>query len=144
MKYNSFNYSLNVWLTSVTVAPLLFIVILTTRPFPDSYSEQTNLYDQLYRYFGLVVLQLLFSSITWILFWLIIRAITDFCYNLRLHKPLVFITGILLTIGSFKLVFSNVFHIRSEFFFLMLCNCFCIGCGTWLYKLKPVITEVEI
>jgi hypothetical protein len=133
-----------VWLTSVTVAPLLFIVILITAPSLAPNSGQIDLYDQLYRYFGLVVLQLLFSSITWILFWLIVRVITDFCYNVRLHKPLVFITGILLTIGSFKLVFSNVFHVGDEFFFLMLCNCFCIGAGTSFYKLKPLTAGVEI
>jgi len=138
MKCNSLTYSLNIWLTSVVVAPVLFLIITSTMN-GQHLINAVDVAESVSLCCLLMLVQLIASSLTWLLFMLIIKAIINLCDYERLWKPLIFITGILLTAGSFRAVFSDIFYNVDEFLYLMLCNCVCIGAGTWIYKLKAII-----
>ncbi|ASU35808.1 hypothetical protein [Mucilaginibacter xinganensis] len=138
MKCNSLTYSLNIWLTSVVVAPVLFLIVTSTMK-GSHLINAVDVPESISICCLLMLVQLIFSLLTWLLFMLIIKAIVNLCDYERLWKPLIFITGILLTAGSFRAVFSDIFSNADELFYLMLCNCVCIGAGTLFYKLKSII-----
>jgi hypothetical protein len=134
MKYYSLRYSLRVWLTSVLLAPLIYIIVqwvLSSNRFdPDSV---------LGFYPIIVFFELIFSFVTWLIFWGITELTAIFLMKKSLRKWLMFIAGISLTAGTF-LLFSlpvNSFSFNDISFDLMLSNCFCIGIGSWYFRLGP-------
>jgi hypothetical protein len=138
--YSAFIYSLKVWLTSVLATSLIIFAIIS---FPyHGYNDKdliSSIGDGLTMLMWFVFLELIFSFFTWVVFSLAIMATFKFSINQLTRKWLIFFIGIILTILTF-ILFSLFFFrdfIRDPFFLgIMFCNCFCIGCGIWLYKLK--------
>lgn len=136
MIYTEFKYSLQVWLTSVVVAPVIFM-ICNYSAFNDVPRWQYNTApDLLNGYLGIVVLGGIFSLLTYVLFYLFIK-ITVNCTNSMVRiKTIISVLGVGLTLGTFQLFFSSVSEgPKDEFFYLMIGNCLCIGWCSWFYKL---------
>ena len=137
MKFYSFNYTLKVWLTSVLLAPLIYSA---AQHFVGL--QQPDDGDVLALYPIIVLLELILSFITWLVFWGITALCLRFLSSTRRQKQLLFAAGIILTINTFILIAfpENGFSISDIWFDLMLCNCLCIGAGSLIYKLKPKVT----
>jgi|SRR6185437_2890256 len=135
MVYNVFKYSLKVWLTSVVLAPVLLHVIMYYRgevnSLPEAFAD--SLVFSLFEFF---------SFITWLVFSVVIMVILALAGKQTLKIWLIFIAGILLTAGTFLATILSPQDLCGNsnpmFLILMICNCACIGWGTWFYKLKPV------
>ena len=136
MVYNVFKYSLKVWLTSVVLAPVLLHLIMYYR------GEVNSLLEAFGESIVFSLFELFFSFITWLMFSVIIMVILVLEGKQTLKIWLIFIAGVLLTIGTFLATILSPQDLRGNsnpvFLILMLCNCACIGWGTWFYKLKPV------
>ncbi len=131
MILKSIKYSLKIWLSSVAIAPVLFLSIeaLISKT-PNAFSNQFGMYPIIAFY------QAIFSFITFVIFTVIIILITNLYKGKVSVKWPVCIAGILLTVGTFAIVFFPDGVIGDyEFFYLMLCNCACIGGGVWFYRL---------
>ena len=134
MKSHTFLYTLKVWLTSVALSPFLFIVI-------DVFFKHNNtsmaLGDQFYIYIVYTIFELIFSFLTWLLFTLIVWILAELCSNSQRRILIIFFSGVLLTIATFRLTLCNYgFNVHDDFFYLMLCNAICIGSFVWVYKLE--------
>ncbi|MFD0763473.1 hypothetical protein ACFQZI_01320 [Mucilaginibacter lutimaris] len=134
MKANPFLYSLKIWLTSVALAPLMFLVVEASM-FGKSYRTIETFFDQQIETYAIcVVFGGIFSIITWLLFFLLIATITsNFPVN-RWMKYIIASIGVVLTFGTFA-VFFPVFDVYNEFFYLMVSNCICIAAGSLYYQL---------
>jgi hypothetical protein len=138
MKYNTFTYSLKVWLTSVVAAPLLSVIIMYLKLIPGSADGFDFIYSGPELYLVFTAFGFLFSFATWVAFWIITKAATLYVSQPVLMRWLIFAAGILLTTATFCIVFPHdLFQVNSVFRILMVCNCACIGGGVWFYKLKP-------
>jgi len=88
-------------------------------------------------YIFLIVFQLLFSFVTWLVFLLLVNLIVYFATSDLVVKPFIFCVGLLLTIGTFMALdnFIGSPGDRDSFIDLMYANCGGIGWGIWYYKL---------
>src|SRR4051812_10712402 len=103
MNSNIFQYSLRVWLTSVIGAALIFLLIIMVKEpnLSESFWQATGSFLSNWLFFA--GFQLLFSLATWLVFYLIILLIVRRVQNHRARRWTISITGILLTIITFKL-----------------------------------------
>jgi len=124
-------YSLKVWLTSVVVAPVFYIII-------DSY--QTADIGQNIGSFGTMYTLLIFvggvfSFLTWIIFFILTMLIGSCVPNEVIARSVICVIGIILVLATFRLtIFEHGFIVNDDLIYLMLANCLCIGAGTWIYK----------
>jgi len=137
-----FKYSLKVWLTSVLLSPVLFALILYIKrqvDLPELLKSGFYLFAIYPLYVGAL---LLLSSVTWLAFWLSIKAIIRSGRFARVRKMAVIFTGIALTITTFMLLLPvlGMLHDGSGFINLMYANCLCISWGSWYYDLGPLIS----
>jgi hypothetical protein len=139
MLLNSFKYSLKIWLTSVAITPLLFIVM----SFQQDDVLQKDIYklisDTTYLYFMIFAFELLFSFVTWVIFLIIIQLTVTYVKTRITRVIIISLAGILLTMGTFMIILSpsDVFNVTRGFGAIFLCTCFCIGAGSWYYRLAP-------
>ncbi|SDE54855.1 hypothetical protein SAMN05216464_107119 [Mucilaginibacter pineti] len=134
MHSNSFIYSLKIWLTSVFLAPLIYIVVTS---FKENYQDLgTLISNQFSNYVMCVFFGSLFSFFTWVLFFLTVKITTLHASSIKQSKSIISLIGALLTVGTFALFLSPSISIHDDFFYLMVGNCICISGGSWFYKLK--------
>lgn len=140
MILNALRYSLKIWLTSVLVSPVLFVVMLTFRGAADIIEILHQGRWAVKEYLLFVVAQLVFSFITWLVFWQFIMVIAPRSIPNHIKSWLIFFASIVLTLGTFTLVLSssNLFNDPNGLINLMYANCFCIGWGVWYYDLSPI------
>jgi hypothetical protein len=139
MLLNSFIYSLKAWLTSVFITPLVFFILGST----GENASNEIIYEQInrtvYLYGVILVVEILISFITWVVFLIIIQLTVTFCRTRILRLLIISISGILLAMGTFIVILttSEAFNITRGFGGMMICACFYIGAGSWFYKLDP-------
>jgi len=97
-------------------------------------------------YILLVVLQLLFSFVTWLVFLLLVNLVSLIPIPRLLIRLLIFSIGILLTIGTFMALDSFIGSLsdRDSLINLVYANCAGIGWGVWYYKLDIKAKEQNI
>jgi len=135
----TFKYSLKIWLTSVLLSPVLFALILYIKrqiDLPELLESRFYLLTIYALYVGAL---LIFSSVTWLAFWLSTRGIIK---RVGVRKIAVMLTGITLTIVTFMLLLPALGMLTdgSGFINLMYANCLCIGWGAWYYDLGLLIS----
>lgn len=135
MIYGPLKYSLKVWLTSVLASPVLFTLILCVRQLTDISDILSRGIGIVSMYIFLVIGQLLFSIITWLAFLLLIIIIKRFKIQECLRTTLIFVTGIILIVGTFYLMLAPFDLLLDDLANLMYANCIGIGWGVWYYKL---------
>ncbi|MES2265354.1 MAG: hypothetical protein V4520_01255 [Bacteroidota bacterium] len=136
MQSNSFSFSLKIWVTSVIIGPILFGLVQWLKGNHLWISEGAPVLEQLYSYFLFVIFGGFFSIITWILFFLILKIITLYLYQVDIIKIIIAVLGMLLTFGTFAVFVPTQVNPNSEFFYLMLSYAASIGVGPWFYKLE--------
>ncbi|MDB5091529.1 MAG: hypothetical protein JWR09_5523 [Mucilaginibacter sp.] len=144
MLLNSFKYSLNVWLTSVVLSPVLYLIIQNYRETAAHHATDGETVILIYTL--VTIVGFFFSIVTWLIFLSVIMLVGRFITNEFAARSTICIAGIVLTVATFMLTLlqSGLFNDNEGFVYLMLANCLCIGCGTWFYNLKPITAEVEI
>lgn len=130
---NSIVYSLKVWLTSVIVAPIIYLIV--------SDLQSQNHYDsfiikQLYLYGICIIAGTLFSFITWMLFLLIIKVLTIYFHNVKAIKIITSVLGMLLTYGTFAVFLGLEIYTDTGLFSLVMAYVICIGGGSLWYNLR--------
>ena len=136
MEYTEFKYSLKVWLTSVVVAPVIFMICNYSAIDELPRWQYNTSADFVNGYLALVVLGGLFSMLTYAFFYLFIKITVNSIQSMIRIKSMICVLGVGLAIGTFQLFFSSVTEgPKNEFFYLMISNCLCIGWFSWLYKL---------
>lgn len=138
MNSNIFQYSLRVWLTSVVGAALAFVLITIVKEpnLSQNFWQATGSFFSDWFFFA--GFQLLFSIATWLVFYVIMLLIVKRIRNHRSRLWTISITGIVLTIITFKLTLlqDGLFNDNSGFTYLMISNCFFISTGSWFYELR--------
>jgi predicted membrane-bound mannosyltransferase len=137
MIYNSFKYSLKLWLTSVFIAPLLFLVLVLFQKGVHDSEFLKSIPESVFMYVMLLGFEVKSSALLWALFTGIIIINLVFSFKTKLKEWLIVLAAILLCIGASMVKVSPIgFFGKTDDFSLMLCNCACIVWGVWLYKLK--------
>jgi hypothetical protein len=134
MKYDSLSYSLKVWLTSVLLAPLIFITTdycLHPKPMDSDSIIQV--------YFIITLVTGIFSFVTWFIFWGAATFACHYIFDSIKRKLIMCFTGIILTICTFLLILlpDSTFSFSSVPLDILLSNCLCIGAGSLFYNLGP-------
>jgi hypothetical protein len=141
MKYDTLSYSLKIWITSVLLTSILFPILLVcknTLPFSEI---SKALVDYFRICLFLSFLGIISSSITWLIFWMCISIITNLTSKSKFRTWLIFITGILLALGTLISIFLyfGLFDWISDYyddFCLISCTWISIGCAAWYYNLN--------
>lgn len=141
MQSNPFIYSLKTWLTSVALAPLMFLVVESCLSHKSYLTTEAFINEQLETYVMCLVFGGFFSLLTWLLFFLIIKVITIYLAITQQIRFVIAGIGLLLTLGTFA-IFFPAFELHNEFFYLMVSNCICIAGGSLYYRLE-ISTEAE-
>jgi hypothetical protein len=138
MKFYSLFYSLKVWLSSVLLAPLIYIFI---QSWVDFNSVTADTFSAFYPI--VVFAELIFSLFTWLIFWGVIEVSGIFLMNRLTRKWVIFISSVILSASTFLLLCWPVTrHSFNDIFFdVGLCNCVCIGAGCWFFRLRPVVSK---
>ncbi|MDO3641602.1 hypothetical protein [Mucilaginibacter sp. L3T2-6] len=138
MTSNTFLYSLRVWLTSVVTAPILFILIEICRGRLSWQTPEVTIGSVINIWLFYAAFELFFSLATWFLFYIVITILARHILRPHLRMTIIFITGVLFTIVTFRvtLLQDGFFNDNNNYLGLMICNCFCIGAGSLLYKLR--------
>lgn len=126
-------YIVRIWITSAFTAPLLFKIGAIIHDRYD-FDKTISIRDEVANYFSFATYQTIGSFFTWIVFALIIMITTFLQLKQVVRTWIIFITGILLTIATFRIFFP--IDMDTFFRILMLVNCTFIGAGIWFYKLK--------
>ncbi len=134
-------YSLKVWLTAVVVAPLLILLIFFILSYSSIIQYTEAIRSGLYMYLFCVVFELIFSSITWLIFTIVVGLVLSIRSSGIQKTWIIFVTAVLLTVGTCAamLVPFGFLENSSDLSFAGIitgCNCSCIGLGVWFYKLK--------
>jgi hypothetical protein len=139
MGSNSFRFVTNVWLTSIILSPVIFMLMFETFDMKD-FDDLMNSGIYLFFFF---VFGLLFSSPCWLLLFLFVTVINRQNITLTQKKILVIVVGCLLTYLLFFLLFFDdrtdtdqlIFNVR-----LASIYCLIISAGITFYKLNPDTT----
>jgi uncharacterized membrane protein YedE/YeeE len=134
MQPNSFSYTLKVWLTSVFLAPVIYLVIESGTKTNSYLTLGDYMNEQIASYTICVIFGGLFSSLTWVLFYLCTKVILLFYASDHIRYFFV-VLGLVLTAGTFAVFLPSVFNVHDEFFYLMTANCICIASAAAFYKL---------
>ena len=126
-------YSLKVWLTSVLLAPIFYLIIMNLKDFGGT--QQTGAVGE--TYFLLIIFGFVFSFVTWFIFFILIMLISSYAPNEITARLIICVTGIVLVLATFMLTIFNYRLINDgDFIYLVAANCICIGAGSWIYKFK--------
>ncbi|TWR24029.1 hypothetical protein FPZ43_18650 [Mucilaginibacter pallidiroseus] len=141
MKTNALTYSLKVWLTSVAIAPIAYLV--AEFGFKEHFysGAAACLNQMLYTYPVLILVGGIFSLLTWLLFFLTVAVILTFYLPDKQIKYVIAIFGVIFTVATFWLLFSEGLQPNSEFFPYMIANCVCIAGGALFYDLKKDVVQ---
>ncbi|MDR6942081.1 hypothetical protein [Mucilaginibacter pocheonensis] len=128
-------YSLKIWLTSVVIGPLIYIV------------HETKLQD-LKGSAGFILYSipygLALSSLIWLLFWLSLHCIYQLNISTLTFKLYLSSIGFVLSLLPFFLIFGNDDPITyKEILPWALSYCIVIVAGVWFFKLKPSSYSVK-
>jgi len=141
MNTNSVLYSLKVWLTSVVLAPVIYLIISVCQSQNHYLSSFNFISEQVSTYVMFLLAGGLLSFITWILFIFIIKIITLYFQSVNIIKSIVAISGVLLTFGTFAVFMPMPINPYNDFFYLILAYGGCIAGGAYFYKLE--ISQLE-
>lgn len=136
MQSNSFVYSVKIWLTSVVLAPLFYLMIQVYLKGNQRSDFGDFISNQITTYIMFVIFSGFFSFFTWVLFFCIVKIITLYFSSVQLAKCIIVAIGLLLTAGTFAVILPESFNVGDYFFYIMLANCICIAGGSCFYKLE--------
>lgn len=129
-------YSLKVWLTSVLISPIIFILIeitFKTRSFIDVNSVLGFIAYSIP--YGLVL-----SIPSWLLFFACIYNISKFIRNLLTIRLIVTLVGSVLSLLSFYIIFHRDDDTTGVIPWA-LSYCIIIIAGSWFYAFNANVTE---
>ena len=137
MFWKALAYSIRVWATSVLVSPIIYCIIGFYRR-PEGHQAVMDSIEMAIPFYLLfIIIETALSSVTWVVFTAIIWLVLDIITAEVWLKPIIFLSGMLLTIATFVLIFkTDLTHTDDFFFIMMLCNSTTIAWACWFYDLK--------
>lgn len=145
MKYHLFKYTLKVWVSSICLAALLFMIVW-------SVMQYRNQGITLSHVIGHYIMLLLFGVITALvsapalgIFYLLILLGVKLLNSYRALKIWCNAAGLLVTLATFGLIFSFYPDYDKAFYLPLIATyCVIISVCVWFYKLKPRVATAEI
>lgn len=138
MYYNSFQYSLRVWLTSAFAIPHIYLLYFMV--------TNTGGYFPVTGYLELLLETVLLSMPVWFLFMIILDKICEARMPLKIKKLLAWAILELLLLLLFTVIINSLGDRRmswaSCFDFVVICS-FTIAVCVYLYKLKPITDKKQ-
>lgn len=134
-RFDSLIYSLKVWLSSVAISPLIYLILNAC------FSQMRGgFFEQLEIYPMFVLFEVIFSFVTWLIFWAIVE-VTRILPSSFSRKLIIFIFSIILSMGTVLALFASEmrFSLSDMIFDFGIANCICIGAGCWFFRLGPKI-----
>jgi len=133
MTLKIFSYTLKVWLTSVLIAPISVVLLLLSNGAPTEKSFVDLLHPMFILYLSIVLFELTLTLIIWLIFWLTVHLIMISKIESKNRILWIFIAGLCLSIIC-CMPFLLESCSESLFVVPLMCNCFCIAMGIWLYR----------
>lgn len=135
MKFYQGEYSSKVWLVAALFGPIGLIV------YPFFYSTGKFNLSLLQVYHVLVVIELTFSFLTWLLFVLVVEIVTRTIKVHIIQKSVLSLIGIALTLLTIYW-FCGIWSLRIErdILAVSLTNSICIVSGIWFFKTDPPVS----
>ena len=132
MKDYALSYSFKIWITSVFLSPFICAIIEYALSF--NRSERFTAFEV---YPVIIIAELIFSLITWLVFWGTTTLALRFIENTNHRKLVLLLTGVIFTILTYLAFFFDeiVFRTDSFIFEMMVSNCLCIAAGSLFFKL---------
>ncbi|WP_147321987.1 hypothetical protein [Mucilaginibacter conchicola] len=145
VRFREFSYSLEVWLTSVLLAPVICFLIegIVQRSVSRGFDDALSYYPYIVIFSGMS------SFITWIIFYRLIKVLVSVIKNIQQLKYAVAATGVVLTVLTILipvwLLSDSPFELNITMIELLAANGICIAGGSLIYKLYTIIpSDVEI
>jgi len=135
MKYYALSYSFKVWITSVFLSPFICAII--------EYLLRRNLSEISIKAFEaypiIIIAELIFSLITWLVFWGTTTLALRFIENASHRKLVLLLIGVIFTILTYFACCSDDLKLRTDNFIfeMMISNSLCIAAGIAFFKLDP-------
>ena len=131
--YNSFQYSIKVWLTSSLTVPHIYVLYFMITSGTDASFPMTG-------YLELLIICILLSMPVWFLYMLALDAICRTPLSIQAKKTAGLVIFELLLIILFSVVMrlgDGFLNWRAYFDFIFIC-CFTAAISVYFYKLQPV------
>ncbi len=133
MKNKVLAYSLKVWLTSVVLTPLIYILIYGMAHGID---RQERLSVLMIAYAYAIGCNTAFSVLSWSVFYLSISPVVSLKWRRQNKQLALLFIGEALIFGTFHLVTALFPGIDPpDYNFLMVCHCLVVGAGICKYQL---------
>jgi hypothetical protein len=134
-------YSLKVWLTSVVISPVLYIILEAI--------QKPRVYQNIEGGLGFILFSIIYglilSLISWILLWLSLYSLLMFNRDIIITKLWLSIIGAILTLLPFWLVLGYDDPNPLTGTALWAASyCLVIIAGIWFYRLKPLLNRKSI
>ena len=139
MEKNVFRYSFKVWITSVLVAPALYIIASALLHYSTIDFGANSPDNVIGVYVIFTFCGALFSLVTFLVFFLFVWIASNICRPAP-RKIFIFLSGSILTAVTFIALFgiNLAFSPHDDLCIIMYANIFCIGFGSCFYKLKII------
>ena len=137
MFWKALAYSIKVWTTSVLVSPICYFIINIYQEPDRHYLTADSIGGGVVWYLVFIILETIFSSVTWVVFtviiWIALETVTAEVWL----KSITFLSGMFLTIAIFAVILPiDLTHPDEIFSTMMWCNAATIGWDCWFYQLK--------
>jgi hypothetical protein len=139
MKYGVFKYTLKVWIASICLTALLFMIVWSAIQFFDNDVAIAHIFTYYAMLLLFTLLTALLSTPALGLFYVLILTGLKFLTGTRAIKIWFNAAGVLVTSATFGLLFS-LYPDYDKAFFIPLAAAYCviISLCVWFFKLKPV------
>lgn len=147
MTVETAKYSLKIWLTSILISSLLFVIAELAPGVINQENTQQGVMrligNWVFFYLLLALIQATYSFITWVVFMIIIHVITILQFKPITKKILISSAGIALAVITFMIVLppSRTFYDKDGSLILLLANSICAGAGAWFYKIGDIVKD---
>ncbi len=145
MKYHVFKYALKVWLSSICLAALLFVIAWSVMQYRNQGITLSHIIGHYILLLLFVMITVLISAPALGIFYLLILLGVKLLNSYRALKIWFNAAGLLVTLTTFGLIFS-FYPDYDKAFYLPLIAAYCaiISICVWFYKLKPISATFEI
>ena len=132
----AFYYSIKMWLTSLLVAPFIYLAAFSFEYGNRAESIEELIYQNVGIYIFFLFLSVIFSFCSWLFFLLAVDIIIRNCTPRPKMKFIISIIGVLLTVGTSAIFLPVAFRYGGGALPIMLSYCICIAIVPWFYPLK--------
>lgn len=144
MVYREGAYSFKVWLSTITVARVIFLIIVNALSGFAFDEPASDWYLYIFYYLAFITITGVFSFLVFAIFLVMVKITVTYSKSIAQCKSIISCGGFLLCIGTFWIVaylFTGEFHVGI----LYLASCYgvCAAWFSWLYQLAESSGDIK-